>query len=219
MEKQKSKKKKIIIAVIIFAAALLIGAASFFGIRYLKREAEKKKAYDVKTLTSEQIQAVADNDKAKKLMIVAHPDDDALWGGAHLMSGDYFVVCITNGRNDTRKPEFESMLSKSGNSGYILEYPDKVAGKRDDWKNVRDKIESDIERIMGCKDWELIVTHNKDGEYGHQHHKYTYSIVTELYDSSKKKEPLYFFGTYYSKDKLPQHESEMTKVSDEQLSF
>lgn len=219
MEKQKTRKKRIIRIAVILAAAILFGVAAFFTVRYFLREAEKKKAYDVRTLTSEQIQAVADNKKAKKLMIVAHPDDDTLWGGAHLMDGDYFVVCITNGRNDTRKPEFEKMLSKSGNSGYILEYPDKVAGERDDWKKVWDKIESDVERIMNCKDWELIVTHNKEGEYGHQHHRYTHSIVTGLYDKNKIKEPLYCFGTYYSKDKLPEHESDMKKISDEQLDF
>ncbi len=219
MEKQKTKKYKVIKLVIILTAALLLGTAAFFTVRYFLREAEKKKAYDVNTLTSEQIQAVADNKKAQKLMIVAHPDDDVIWGGGHLLDGDYFVVCITNGRNDTRKPEFEKMLSQSGNSGYILEYPDKVAGERDDWKQVWDKIESDLERLMKCKNWDLIVTHNKDGEYGHQHHKYTHSIVTEIYNDNKLEAPLFCFGTYYSKDKLPDHESKMIKMYDKQIEF
>lgn len=213
------KSKRLLIAVLIFLAALAVGVGAFFGIRYFLREAEKKKAYDVKPLTDEQIQAVTDNTKAKKLMIVAHPDDDVIWGGGHLMEGDYFVVCITNGRNKTRKPEFEKMLEKSGNSGYILEYPDKVAGKRDDWTEVSDKIENDIERIMKCKEWELIVTHNKDGEYGHQHHKYTHSIVTELYEKNDITEPLFCFGTYYSKEKLSGHEGDMTKMNDKQTEF
>ncbi len=200
-------------------AAVAVGVGAFFGIRYILREAAKKKAYDVKPLTTQQIQAVAENEKAKKLMIVAHPDDDVIWGGAHLMSGDYFVVCITNGRNDERRPEFEKMLEQSGNSGYILEYPDKVVGQRDDWKQVWDKIENDVGRIMNCKKWELIVTHNKDGEYGHQHHIYTNSIVTELYNKNKPDSPLYNFGTYYSKKKLPDHDSEMTKISDKELEY
>ena len=38
-------------------------------------------------------------------------------------------------------------------------------------------------------------------------------------DKNKIKEPLYCFGTYYSKDKLPEHESDMKKISDEQLDF
>ena len=217
--KQRSKKKKILTIFIILLIVAAVGVGAFFGIRHLIWEAEKKKAYDVEPLTNEQIKAVADNEKATKLMIVAHPDDDVIWGGGHLMEGDYFVVCITNGRNDTRRPEFEKMLEKSGNSGYILEYPDKVAGERDNWEKVWDKIESDIERIMKCKDWKLIVTHNKDGEYGHQHHKYTHSIVTELYKDNKLTSPLYCFGKYYSKAKLPDHEDEMTKMSDKQIEY
>ena len=81
------------------------------------------------------------------------------------------------------------------------------------------KIESDIERIMKCKDWKLIVTHNKDGEYGHQHHKYTHSIVTELYKDNKLTSPLYCFGKYYSKAKLPDHEDKMTKMNDKQIEY
>ena len=218
-EKTHSKKKKILTALLILVLAAAVGVGAFFLIRHFIYEAEKKKAYDVEVLSDQQIRQVADNTKAKKLMIVAHPDDDTIWGGAHLMSGDYFVVCITNGRNDTRKPEFEKMLEKSGNSGYILEYPDKVAGERDDWSNVWDKITDDINRLMTCKDWELIVTHNKDGEYGHQHHKYSHKIVTEIYDKQSLKMPLYNFGAYYSKAKLPDHESEMTKISDKELEF
>lgn len=31
-----------------------------------------------------------------KLMVVAHPDGETLWGGAHLLDGKYFVVCLTD---------------------------------------------------------------------------------------------------------------------------
>ena len=219
METTKTNRKKLLTVLLIAFTAIALGVCAFFVTRHIIRKNEKKKAYDVQTLTDAKIQAVADNTKAKKLMIVAHPDDDTLWGGAHLMSGDYFVVCITNGRNDTRKGEFEKMLSQSGNSGYILEYPDKVAGERDDWSQVWDRIEKDVGRIMNCKDWELIVTHNKDGEYGHQHHKYTHNIVTQLYEKNKLSEPLYCFGTYYSKAKLPGQESGLTKISGKELEF
>ena len=30
-----------------------------------------------------------------RLMIVAHPDDESLWGGAHLAKDRYLVVCLT----------------------------------------------------------------------------------------------------------------------------
>ena len=42
-------------------------------------------------------------------MIVAHPDDEMLWGGAHLLNGNYLVVCITCGRSKTRDKEFKEV--------------------------------------------------------------------------------------------------------------
>ena len=47
-------------------------------------------------------------------MIVAHPDDETLWGGAHLKSGNWFVVCLTNHFTDVRKNEFKSVMEKAG---------------------------------------------------------------------------------------------------------
>ena len=41
-----------------------------------------------------------------KLMVVAHPDDELLWGGLHLIDDDYLVVCITCGPNKVRVNEF-----------------------------------------------------------------------------------------------------------------
>ena len=43
-----------------------------------------------------------DLDKVNNLMIVAHPDDELLWGGAHLIRDNYLVVCITCGTSFTR---------------------------------------------------------------------------------------------------------------------
>ena len=45
-------------------------------------------------------------EEPKSLMIVAHPDDEAIWGGSHLMNGNYTVLCITNGNNKKRKKTF-----------------------------------------------------------------------------------------------------------------
>ena len=45
-----------------------------------------------------------------KVMIVAHPDDETIWGGAHLLKDDYLVICITNGNNDVRKEEYKNAL-------------------------------------------------------------------------------------------------------------
>ncbi|HRR76511.1 MAG: PIG-L family deacetylase [Ruminococcus sp.] len=154
-----------------------------------------------------------------KLMIVAHPDDDSIWGGGHLMDGDYYIVVLTNGNNARRKCEFKKMLETSGNKGIILSYPDKTYGKKDSWKKSKEEIKKDISRIMKYKDWDLIVTHNKEGEYGHIHHKMTHRFVTDIYDEQKPDCKLYFFGKYYTKSQIGDVEDSLPRISQEQLEF
>ena len=43
-----------------------------------------------------------DWDKVDNLMIVAHPDDETLWGSSYLIKDKYLVVCITCGNKRVR---------------------------------------------------------------------------------------------------------------------
>lgn len=148
-----------------------------------------------------------------KLMIVAHPDDETLWGGAHLTEQGYFVVCLTNGNVSVRKREFETVIRKSGNKGIILSYPDLVNGERSRWISEKSKIAKDLDVILKYKKWDFVVTHNPDGEYGHIHHKMTNRLVTESYYRCICKNDLYYFGRYYV-NITP--EMEKTRISSKQ---
>lgn len=64
----------------------------------------------------------------ESLMIVAHPDDETIWGGSHLINGNYTVLCITNGNNKKRKKEFMKVMEKTHSKGIILSFPDKTKG-------------------------------------------------------------------------------------------
>ncbi len=190
MKYRLKKYRLIIISVILLAA----GAISVLYIN-------KNSAYWVEPVKNETIEEIREA-KAKKLMIVAHPDDETLWGGIHLLEDDYYVVCITNGNNDVRSREFSKIIKATGNQGIILSYPDKVNGRRDDWSRVYGKITDDMERIINAKNWELIVTHNPDGEYGHMHHVMTDRIVTGLCEEAGRTDKLFYFGRYYKKADL-----------------
>ena len=176
------------------------------------------RAHDVKTLTAGQIYLAAGG-SSDKLMIVAHPDDEAIWGGGHLAEGGWLVVCITNGRSSTRSAEFEKAVYASGNNSLILEYPDKVNFMRDNWSDVYQGIERDVLSLLNYKDWSVIATHNPEGEYGHEHHVMTSNIVTGVCAEKGMLDRLMYFGKYYSAGKIGEHESEMTPITSEQLEF
>lgn len=176
--------------------ALTLLISVIFAFPKIKNSVERSIAYNVKPLSDKDVEKI-DLDKVKNLMIVAHPDDELIFGGGHLLEGDYLVLCITNGRNKTRKAEFQKVMEDTGNQGIILEYPDKVCGSRDEWDNVKDGIFSDIEKVITLKKYDMIVTHNERGEYGHIHHKMTHSLVVEAFEDKRPTAKLYFFGKYH----------------------
>lgn len=135
------------------------------------------------------------NYKYKNLMVVAHPDDDLLFGGTELMKDDYVVVCVTCGTSKTRLKEFKRMMNYFEDEYITLGYPDLVEGKKSEWIDEYDLITRDIKNIINLKEWDKIVTHNPNGEYGHIHHKMTNRIVTGLTNDKSK---LYYFNKTYS---------------------
>lgn len=150
------------------------------------------------------------------LMVVAHPDDETLWGGGHLTEGGYFVVCLTNANKSKRKAEFERVISESGNKGLILSYPDLTNGVRNNWKKVKPQILSDLNVIMQYKKWATVVTHNPVGEYGHIHHIMTNRLVTYLYHKNYWVDRLYYFGKFCKKKSLKNVYAAVDKLPNKQ---
>lgn len=145
-----------------------------------------------------------------KVMIVAHPDDETLWGGAHLLENEYLIVCMTNGWNEKRKAAFYNVMRKTNDKGIILNYPDikKSLGKgkyeADLLTTSLPAIKKDVERILSYKKWEEVVTHNPFGEYGKYHHQQISKAVTDGFQKiCKKDSQLWYFGKYYAKGRVP----------------
>jgi len=108
-----------------------------------------------------------------RLMIVAHPDDELIFGGAELINHgpEYKVVCLTNNSNTTRKYEFESVMKELNvGSWEMLDYEDTLNPTE----------EYDLSGIINSKNWEMVVTHNPIGEYGHPQHKLVFDTIKKL---------------------------------------
>lgn len=155
------------------------------------------------------------------LMIVAHPDDETLWGGVELMNENYLVLCITNGKlsGNVRYKEMNRVMEKTNDKCIILSYPDAYKRKRINWEKVgvSDYIKSDIETVLTYKKWKKIVTHNPQGEYGHIHHKLTSKFTTELYNKDINKDNLYYFAKYYDKNHIYKVKDQLPQLSQEQV--
>ena len=152
----------------------------------------------------------------KNLMVVAHPDDESLWGGAHLSSGDWFIVCLTNGNDKIRAKEFKEVLEYTHNHGVILSYPDLVNGVKSDWFTCQQEIINDLSYVLDYKDWNMIVTHSPSGETNHIHHLKTHGFMYSLCRDRNLLEHLYYFGRFYEKGKIPSNLPLLTK---EEFSF
>lgn len=123
------------------------------------------------------------NQTPNKLMIVAHPDDEIIFGGTALIDDkNWKVICLTNKRDDVRRMEFEKSMRD-------LQVPEFEVYDLED--NFTEQFpENDLNNILqyelNLKDWDKVVTHNNIGEYGHTHHKQVHDVVkNNLVDKSK----------------------------------
>ncbi len=127
-----------------------------------------------------------------KLMIVSHPGDESVWGGAHLLSDNYLVVCVSCGYDNNKTKSFLDVTKNSGDLSIMMGYSDKIyLGK-----NYK-KIKKQLKYILRYKNWNEVVTHNPDGEYNNYQHKQINKILSELEVNN-----LYYFGKYYTKKEM-----------------
>jgi hypothetical protein len=129
------------------------------------------------------------NDKYDKLMVVAHPDDELLFGGlAILREPGWKVICLTNGYKPKRTLAFMDAMGSIDN---VWAY--EIWNHSDQWfgTKLHKKIESNIQEELGTRDYLKIVTHNINGEYGHRQH----ALISKLLHKLVKKNLNVFYYT------------------------
>jgi LmbE family N-acetylglucosaminyl deacetylase len=123
----------------------------------------------------------------KALMVVAHPDDEVLFGSTLLYRNrhhmHWVILCMTNKSHSTRQREFMSVINRLNKlgvhvSGEIFDVVDgksaTMAADHDDMKIFRHALQKHI------SDADLVVSHGQLGEYGHEDHKFVFSMCQAL---------------------------------------
>lgn len=136
------------------------------------------------------------------LIIVAHPDDDALFAGPFQLAHPWVrwtVVCATYQPGDPRAVELAGWQRALGAEQVIH------LGFADDFNDFRTGVSSftadDVARALKAVDIQpdVVLTHNHIGEYGHCHHRVVHAAVKQVY-----REGAYMFAHY-----LDQHDIEI----------
>lgn len=129
------------------------------------------------------------NESAPKnvVVIVAHPDDETLWAGGTILSHpswNCFIVSVCRGNDSERASKFYNalkVLKSEGNMGNLDDGPE---------QNPQDEeeVEQTILNLLPEKHYDLIFSHNPNGEYTrHLRHEEVSKSVINLWNIGKIK--------------------------------
>lgn len=118
------------------------------------------------------------------LIVVAHPDDDALFGGPFQLANNWIewhVVCATYLEGDERGGELVEWQRRLGaKSVAFLGLSDCWDGGSHDIGFTADDVLRLMRQQLSVKP-DLVLTHNSRGEYGHPHHVAVGKAVRQLF--------------------------------------
>jgi LmbE family N-acetylglucosaminyl deacetylase len=120
-------------------------------------------------------------------IIVAHPDDETLWAGGTILSNPTWrvsIVTLCRGSDIDRASRFFEALKKYSADGKM--------GDMDDGPDQNSLYDGDVQetvlRLLPQKNYDIIITHNPNGEYTrHKRHEELSRAVIMLWNSGKLK--------------------------------
>ncbi|MBR9704551.1 hypothetical protein GOV12_04010 [Candidatus Pacearchaeota archaeon] len=140
--------------------------------------------------------------KKRVLVIVAHPDDETIWMGGTIIKNTVIkknwkltILCLCRKHDKDRAPRFKKVCKFYKAKCKISDLEDEHLGNKE--------IPEAIKRIKkyAKKKYDIIFTHNKNGEYGHIRHIDAHYAVKRLLKEQRliAKKVLFFSYKKFSK--------------------
>jgi LmbE family N-acetylglucosaminyl deacetylase len=116
------------------------------------------------------------------LCLVAHPDDCVIFGYSYIYNHPEFnwTVCYLTYTADTKRGQefvkfWNSRSIKTVFLGFLDDYRDQESQRLNFWYGI--DAETECWRI--AKDFDLVLTHDAEGDYGHIHHRVVHNGVKQ----------------------------------------
>jgi len=148
----------------------------------------------------------------KALVLVAHPDDCVIWAKAYMdahPNHGWTITYLTHWRFHKRGREIACYWRKRNVPVRFLGFKDH--GRDLGTNSLITWPEEEAIRVLqrATEDYDLLLTHGADGEYGHPHHRVVHQAVKDMpfvkkiYFSNKPTDTAY--PVVIETDELPRH--------------
>lgn len=115
----------------------------------------------------------------KALCLVAHPDDCVIFAYSYIYNHpehDWTIGYLTYTKHDSRGQELSEFWQRRNIPCIFLGYVDDYRDLEN--KKISFDVDEARERIQQLiKDYELVLTHNQHGDYGHLHHVFVHDAT------------------------------------------
>ncbi len=120
----------------------------------------------------------------RALVIVAHPDDETLWGGGTILmhpEWTWQVISLCRGDDPERRPRYFDAMKRLGVAKASIDELDDGPEQR---PLSAGRIRAALEQVLENSGYDLVITHSPFGEYTrHLRHEEVGRAVLQLWDS------------------------------------